>query len=149
MMEFEKIVISTFERIIKKYNLQATLVSPNEMILFSDKYILSFLFHSAELDMVYIEKKANGELYQYNIDSFIAYSISEEDRLQVKEKLKSNSKIEKELELLACTLENKWDELLSGGTEWISEYQDFVLYIPPRNITKLKGKIYVDTKAIK
>ena len=139
-MEFEKIVISIFERIIKKYNLQAKLVSPNEMILFSDKYILSFLLHSAELEMVYIEKKENGELYQYNIDSFIAYSISKEDRLQVKEKLKSNSKIEIELELLACMLENKWNELLLGGTERIREYQDFVLYIPPRNVTKLKEK---------
>lgn len=56
-MELEKIVINAFEKIIIKYSLQTTLISENEMRLFSDKYILLFLLHSAELEMVYIEKR--------------------------------------------------------------------------------------------
>lgn len=141
-MELEKMVIYIFERIIEKYNLQSSIISENEVVLFSDKYILSFLCHSGELEMVYVEKKENGELYQYNIDSFIAYSISEQDRMQIKERLKQGSKMEIELELLACTLEKKWDNLLSGGKEWIKEYQNFLLYIPARNVTQLKEKKY-------
>lgn len=135
-------VIYIFERIIEKYNLQSSIISENEVVLFSDKYILSFLCHSGELEMVYVEKKENGELYQYNIDSFIAYSISEQDRMQIKERLKQGSKMEIELELLACTLEKKWDNLLLGGKEWIKEYQNFLLYIPARNVTQLKEKKY-------
>ena len=141
-MELEKMVIYIFERIIEKYNLQSSIISENEVVLFSDKYILSFLCHSGELEMVYVEKKENGELYQYNIDSFIAYSISEQDRMQIKERLKQGSKMEIELELLACTLEKKWDNLLLGGKEWIKEYQNFLLYIPARNVTQLKEKKY-------
>lgn len=136
-MGLEKIVICAFEKIIIKYNLQTTLVSANEMHLSSDKYILVFLLHSAELEIVYIEKREDGELYQHNIDSFILYSISEDDSMQIKERLKNKSRIEIKLELLACTLERKWDELLLGGKKWMKEYQNFMLYIPPRNVTKL------------
>ena len=137
-MELEKIVLCAFEKIIIKYNLQTTLLSENEMHLFSDKYILLFLLHSAELEMVYIEKRGDGELYQYNnIDSFILYSVSEEDRIQIKERLENKSKIEIKLGLLACTLEKRWNELLLGGKQWMEEYQNFILYIPPRNVTKL------------
>ena len=62
-MELGEIVICAFEKIIQKYDLQTTLVSANEMHLSSDKYILLFLLHSAELEMVYIEKREDGELY--------------------------------------------------------------------------------------
>ena len=137
-MELEKIVICAFEKIIQKYDLQTTLISTNEMRLSSNKYMLLFLLHSAELEMVYIEKREDRELYAYyNIDSFILYSVSEEDRMQIKERFKTKSGIEIKLELLACTLENKWDELLFGGKKWMKEYQNFKLYIPPRNVTKL------------
>jgi hypothetical protein len=59
------------------YNLRVSIISENEVVLFCEKYILSFLLHSAELEMVYIEKRENEELYQYNIDSYIAHSISD------------------------------------------------------------------------
>ncbi|MDE6947244.1 MAG: hypothetical protein K2P14_08695 [Anaeroplasmataceae bacterium] len=139
-----EIVIQAFEGIIKKYNMQSSIISENEVVLFSDKYILSFLRHSGELEMVYIEKKENGDLYQYNIDSFIANSISEEARMQIKERLKKESatEIDLELALLAYTLEKKWDDLLLGGKGWIKEYQNFLLYIPARNVTQLKEKKY-------
>ena len=143
-MELIEIVIHAFESIIKKYKMQSSIISENEVVLFSDKYILSFLRHSGELEMVYIEKKEDGDLYQYNIDSFIANSISEEARMQIKERLKKESqkesKTEIDLALLAYTLEKKWDDLLLGGKEWIKEYQDFLLYIPERNVTQLKEK---------
>lgn len=141
-MELIEIVIHAFESIIKKYNMQSSIISENEVVLFSDKYILSFLRHSGELEMVYIEKKADGDLYQYNIDSFIANSISEEVRMQIKERLKKESKTEIDLALLAYTLEKEWDDLLLGGKEWIKEYQNFLLYIPARNVTQLKEKQY-------
>ena len=141
-MELIEIVIHAFESIIKKYNMQSSIISENEVVLFSDKYILSFLRHSGELEMVYIEKKEDGDLYQYNIDSFIANSISEEARMQIKERLKKESKTEIDLALLAYTLVKKWDDLLLGGKEWIKEYQNFLLYIPARNITQLKEKKY-------
>ena len=137
-MELIEIVIHAFESIIKKYNMQSSIISENEVVLFSDKYILSFLRHSGELEMVYIEKKEDGDLYQYNIDSFIANSISEEARMQIKERLKKESKTEIDLALLAYTLEKKWDDLLLGGKEWIKEYQNFLLYILARNVTQLK-----------
>lgn len=138
-MDFVNKVICAFGTIMKKYNLQAKYISNNEVILFSSKYVLSFLFHSSELELVYIEKREDGELYQYNIDSFIANSISEEDRICLNENLQERSRIDKELILLAFTLEKKWDELLSGGKDWIKEYQNFILFIPPRNVTKLKA----------
>ncbi|MBD5550611.1 MAG: hypothetical protein HDQ96_05460 [Lachnospiraceae bacterium] len=141
-MELIEIVIHAFESIIKKYNMQSSIISENEVVLFSDKYILSFLRHAGELEMVYIEKKEDGDLYQYNIDSFIANSISEEARMQIKERLKKESKTEIDLALLAYTLEKKWDDLLLGGKEWIKEYQNFLLYIPARNVTQLKEKKY-------
>ena len=139
-MELIEIVIHAFESIIKKYNMQSSIISENEVVLFSDKYILSFLQHSGELEMVYIEKKEDGDLYQYNIDSFIANSISEEARMQIKERLKKESKTEIDLALFAYTLEKKWDDLLLGGKEWIKEYQNFLLYIPARNVTQLTEK---------
>jgi hypothetical protein len=141
-MELKEIVIHAFESIIKKYNMQSSIISENEVVLFSDKYILSFLRHLGELEMVYVEKKEDGELYQYNIDSFIANSISEEDRIQIKERLQKESKTAIDLALLAYTLEKKWDDLLLGGKEWIKEYQNFLLYIPARNVTQLKEKKY-------
>ena len=141
-MELKEIVIYAFESIIKKYNMQSSIISENEVVLFSDKYILSFLRHSGVLELVYIEKKEDGELYQYNIDSFIANSISEEARMQIKERLKEESKTEKDLALLAYTLEKKWDDLLLGGKEWIKEYKNFLLYIPARNVTQLIEKKY-------
>ncbi|MDE7444722.1 MAG: hypothetical protein K2N15_03310 [Lachnospiraceae bacterium] len=141
-MELIKIVIHAFESIIKKYNMQSSIISENEVVLFSDKYILSFLRHSGELEMVYIEKKEDGDLYQYNIDSFIANSISEEARMQIKERLKKESKTEIDLALLAYALEKKWDDLLLGGKEWIKEYQNFLLYIPARNVNQLIEKKY-------
>ena len=141
-MELIEIVINAFESIIKKYNMQSSIISENEVVLFSDKYILSFLRHSGELEMVYIEKKEDGDLYQYNIDSFIANSISEEARVQIKERLKKESKTEIDLALLAYTLEKKWEDLLLGGKEWIKEYQKFLLYIPARNVTQLNEKKY-------
>lgn len=141
-MELEKLVIHTFESIIKKYSMQSSIISENEVVLFSDKYILSFLRHSGELELVYVEKKEDGELYQYNIDSFIANSISEEDRTQIKERLKKESKTEIDLALLAYILEKKWSDLLLGGKEWKKEYQNFLLYIPARNVTQLKEKKY-------
>ncbi len=141
-MELIEIVIHAFESIIKKYNMQSSIISENEVVLFSDKYILSFLRHSGELEMVYIEKKEDGDLYQYNIDSFIANSISEEARMQIKERLKKESKTEIDLALLAYALEKKWDDLLLGGKEWIKEYQNFLLYIPARNVTQLIEKKY-------
>lgn len=141
-MELMEIVIHAFESIIKKYNMQSSIISENEVVLFSDKYILSFLRHSGELEMVYIEKKEDGDLYQYNIDSFIANSISEEARMQIKEQSKKESKAEIDLALLAYTLEKKWNDLLLGGKEWIKEYQNFLLFIPARNVTQLKEKKY-------
>ena len=141
-MELIEIVIHAFESIIKKHNMQSSIISENEVVLFTDKYILSFLRHWGELEMVYIEKKEDGDLYQYNIDSFIANSISEEARIQIKERLKKESKTEIDLALLAYTLEKKWDDLLLGGKEWIKEYQNFLLHIPARNVTKLKEKKY-------
>lgn len=143
-MELEKLVIHTFESIIKKYSMQSSIISENEVVLFSDKYILSFLRHSGELELVYVEKKEDGELYQYNIDSFIANSISEEDRTRIKERLKKESKTEIDLDLalLAYILEKKWSDLLLGGKEWKKEYQNFLLYIPARNVTQLKEKKY-------
>ena len=141
-MELIKIVIHAFESIIKKYNMQSSIISENEVVLFSDKYILSFLRHLGELEMVYIEKKEDGDLYQYNIDSFIANSISEEARMQIKERLKKESKTEIDLALLAYALEKKWDDLLLGGKEWIKEYQNFLLYIPARNVNQLIEKKY-------
>lgn len=141
-MELEKIVIYAFKGIIDRYDMQSAIISENEVVLFTDKFILSFLCHSSELQMVYIEKKEDGELYQYNIDSFIANSISEEDRMQIKERLQKESKMVIELELLACTLEKKWNDLLLGGKEWIKEYQNFLLYVPVRNVTKLIDKKY-------
>lgn len=141
-MELIEIVIHAFESIIKKYNMQSSIISENEVVLFSNKYILSFLRHLGELEMVYIEKKEDGDLYQYNIDSFIANSISEEARVQIKEQLKKKSKTEIDLALLAYTLEKKWDDLLLGGKEWIKEYQNFLLYIPARNVTQLIEKKY-------
>lgn len=141
-MELEKLVIHAFESIIKKYNMQSSIISENEVVLFSDKYILSFLCHSGELEMVYVEKKEDGELYQYNIDSFIANAISDEDRMQVRERLQKKSKAEIDLVLLAYTLEKKWDDLLLGGKGWIKEYQNFLLYIPARNVTQLKENKY-------
>ena len=144
-MDFENKVICAFGTIMKKYNLQAKYISNNEVILFSSKYVLSFLLHSSELELVYIEKREDGELYQYNIDSFIANSISEEDRICLNENLQERSRIEKELILLAFALGKKWDELLSGGKDWIKEYQNFILFIPPRNVTKLKA-YYVEKR---
>ncbi len=141
-MELEKIVIYAFKGIIDRYDMQSAIISENEVVLFTDKFILSFLCHSSELQMVYIEKKEDGELYQYNIDSFIANSISEEDRMQIKERLQKESKMVIELELLACTLEKKWNDLLLGGKEWVKEYQNFLLYVPVRNVTKLIDKKY-------
>lgn len=143
-MELEKMVIYVFKEIIEKYNMQSATISENEVILVTDKYILSFLYHSCELELVYIEKKENGELYQYNIDSFIAASISEEDRMLIKEQSEQKSKLEIELELLACTLEKKWKNLLLGEKGWMKEYQNFLLYIPARNVTQLKEKKYRD-----
>lgn len=139
-MELIEIVTHAFESIIKKYNMQLSIISENEVVLFSDKYILSFLRHSGELEMVYIEKKEDGDLYQYNIDSFIANSISVDARMQIQ--LKKESKTERDLALLAYTLEKQWDDLLLGGKEWIKEYQNFPLYIPARNVTQLKEKKY-------
>ncbi len=141
-MKLKELIVRIFESIIKKYNLQVSAISENEVALFSDKYILSYLLHSGELDLVYIEKKENGALYQYNIDSFIADSISEEDRIQIKGRLQKKSGIEIDLALLAYTLEKKWKNLLAGEKEWIKEYQDFSLYIPPQNITQLKAAKY-------
>lgn len=141
-MELEKIVIYAFKGIIDRYDMQSAIISENEVVLFTDKFILSFLCHSSELQMVYIEKKEDGELYQYNIDSFIANSISEEDRMQIKARLQKESKMAIELELLACTLEKKWNDLLLGGKEWVKEYQNFLLYVPVRNVTKLIDKKY-------
>ncbi len=140
-MELIEIVMHAFESIIKKYNLQSSIISEEEVVLFSDKYILSFLRHSGELEMVYIEKKEDGDLYAYcNIDSFIANSVSDEARMQIKERLKKESKTEIDLTLIAYTLEKKWDDLLLGGKEWIKEYQNFLLYIPPRNVTQLEKR---------
>ena len=140
MKELEKIVVFAFEEIINKYDMQSEIISENEVVLFTDKFILSFLYHGNELQMAYIEKKLDGELYQYNIDSFIASSISEEDRMLIKERLQNESKVVMELELLAWVLQKKWEELLLGGKEWVKEYQNFLLYIPERNITKLAEK---------
>ncbi|MCM1084421.1 MAG: hypothetical protein NC393_09550 [Clostridium sp.] len=137
-MEFEEKVKYAFKDIIDKYNMKSAAISENEVVLFTDKFILSFLYHAAELDMVYIEKTEDGELYgYYNIDSFIASSISKEDRIQIKERLQGESKLVIHLELLACTLEKKWKDLLSGGKEWIKEYQKFFLHMPARNVTKI------------
>ncbi|WP_033165536.1 hypothetical protein [Clostridium sp. KNHs205] len=141
-MELENLLKKLFEKIIETYNLGISIISENEVVLFCDKYILSFLLHSAELEMVYIEKRENEELYQYNIDSFITYSISDEDRLRIKSFLINGSKLELELGLLAYTLEKKWGELLLGGNRWIQEYENFMLYIPARNVTRLKEKSY-------
>lgn len=60
--------------------------------------------------------------------------------MQIKERLKKELKTEIDLALLVYTLEKKWDDLLLGGKEWIKEYQNFLLYIPARNVTQLKGK---------
>lgn len=143
-MNLEELVVQIFEKIIKKYNLQISTISENEVVLFSSSYILSFLYHSAELVVVYFEKTKTGELYQYNIDSFIASSISEEDRIEIKEKFKNEPQIVIELELLARTLVKKWDNLLSGERDWIKEYQEFSLHIPARNVTWLKDEKYME-----
>lgn len=139
-MDLGEMVIHAFEKVIARYNMQSSIICENEVVLFTDKYILSFLYHSGELEMIYIEKGKTGELYQYNIDSFIAYSISAEDRNYIKERLKDSTKIERELEMLAYTLDRNWDNLLSGGKDWIKEYRNFMLYIPARNVTFLKKK---------
>ena len=141
-MELENSIKKFFEKIIEIYNLRISIISENEVVLFSDNYILSFLLHSAELELVYIEKRENKELYQYNIDSFITYSISDEDRMKIKSFLINVSKLELELGLLAYILEKKWGELLLGGNRWIQEYENFMLYIPARNVTRLKEKSY-------
>lgn len=142
-MDLGEMVVRSFIRIIERYNMQVSIICENEVILFTDKYILSFLYHSAELEMIYIEKRETGELFQYNIDSFISGSISEEDRKHIKERLKNSTKTERELEMLAYTLENKWDNLLSGGTEWMKIYQNYMLYVPARDVTSVIEKRYM------
>lgn len=136
-MELEKTVKDIFKDIIDKYNMQYAVISRNEVVLFTDKYILSFLYHNAELDLLYYEKKEDGEVYEYDIDSFIASSIAEEDRVQIIERLKEETDLVIELELCACTLERKWKDLLLGGKEWIKEYQKFFLSSPARNVTEI------------
>lgn len=81
-------------------------------------------------------KEEDGEIYQYNIDSFIANLISEKDRIQVKE-----SKTEIDFSITCPNIRKKWDERLLYGKEWIKEYQNFLLYIPAKNVTQLKEKI--------
>lgn len=142
-MDLGEMVVRSFIRIIERYNMQVSIICENEVILFTDKYILSFLYHSAEFEMIYIEKRETGELFQYNIDSFISCSISEEDRKHIKERLKNSTKTERELEMLAYTLENKWDNLLSGGTEWMKIYQNYMLYVPARDVTSVIEKRYM------
>lgn len=141
-MELEKGVKCAFKKIMYRYNMQFAVVSENEVVLFTNKFILSFLCRYAELIMVYFEKTEDGELYQYNIDSFIASSIATEDRVRIKERYQKESKLVVDLETLACTLEKKWSDLLSGGKEWIKEYENFFLYIPVRNVTEPAEKIY-------
>jgi len=136
-MELEKTVKDIFKDIIDKYNMQYAVISRNEVVLFTDKYILSFLYHNAELDLLYYEKTEDGEVYEYDIDSFIVNSISEEDRVQIKERLQGELKLVISLELRACTLERKWKDLLLGGKEWIKEYQKFFLSSPARNVTEI------------
>lgn len=142
-MDLGEMVVRSFIRIIERYNMQVSIICENEVILFTDKYILSFLYHSAELEMIYFEKRETGVLFQYNIDSFISCSISEEDRKHIKERLKNSTKTERELEMLAYTLENKWDNLLSGGTEWMEIYQNYMLYVPARDVTSVIEKRYM------
>ncbi len=46
------------------------------------------------------------------------------------------------LALVANTLQKRFTDLLLGGSAWIEQYKKFELYIPSRNITELKGKVY-------
>lgn len=142
-MKYGELVIQIFGKIIEKYNLQATIISDNIVDLVSSKYILEFWFHNAEDGMVYIERKENGELYEYtNFDSFIAASMSEKERANIKAQLQYEQQIPRGLECIAYALESKWVNLLSGDMKWIEEYQNFRLSAPPRNITELRKRQY-------
>lgn len=142
-MKYGELVIQIFGEIIEKYNLQATIISDNIVDLIAHKYILEFWFHNAEDGMVYIERRENGELYEYrNFDSFIAASISEKDRGDIKAQLQYDQQIPRGLEFIAYAMESKWGNLLSGDKKWIEEYQNFRLSAPPRNVTELRKKQY-------
>lgn len=131
-----------FKKIIDNYNLKVMDISENELALEGNVYILSFLYHSSELELVYMEKRNDGQIYQYNIDSFIAKSITDDDRKMIRENIGYTSGVEFELALVANTLQKRFTDLLLGGSAWIEQYKKFELYIPGRNITELKGKVY-------
>lgn len=142
-MKYGELVIQIFGKIIEKYNLRAIIISDNIVDLISRKYILEFWFHNAEDGMVYIERRENGELYEYrNLDSFISASISEKDRTEIKTQLQHDQQIPRGLEFIAYAMESKWGNLLSGDKNWIEEYDKFILSAPPRNVTELRKKRY-------
>lgn len=140
-MNFKEIIIYEFKNIIEKYNMHLAEISENEIVLYTDKYFLSLMLHSGEVELYYYEKQ-DKKIVEYIINSFIAYSISAEDRNTTKNRIKEESNIQLSIALLSQTLDEKWSDLLQGGKDWISKYKEFILYIPERDVTEYVAKKY-------
>lgn len=139
-MELYKIIKEDFNEIANNYSLVIEELSENEIVIYSNDYILSFEMHSAELDLSYIERTEEGRLLQYyNFGSYIAHIAEPDTRNKVD--IMRISNLEKQIKLYEITLKNKLIDLLKNDKSWIKTYENFLLYAQPRDVTEIK-KIY-------
>lgn len=141
ILKFDNMIKDEFSEVIKEFSLEIKKISESETIIFSEKYILSFEFHSSELDLSYIERIESGKLLQYyNFGSFVAFMTEPKERDIIN--AMNISELEKQIKIFENTLKNVFGDLLKGGNSWKEGYKKFVLFTLPRDVSNIKQSIY-------
>lgn len=128
-----------FESIIGDYQMQLIYISETEMALAKGDYMICFLMHAGELEILYLYRNKINEICKCIITSYLAYSYDDVDRKNVNN---NEEDLIKEINIIASGIKRHWTNILEGDKNWLENYKSFFLALPIRKVSQKELEVY-------
>lgn len=127
MSNYQELTISIFKDIIEKYNFESVKINENSIALVGNKFAIVIVISREGTTLKYVMEDGQGEIVEYEFDSFISSKFDSNDRVGIDNPVTINDIIVAELRISAKGLVNHWQNVLNGDKKWISEYESYEL----------------------
>ena len=124
-VEFKKVVSwfqICFHKICEKYDLRVEPTKYDRLALVGDRYALEFSFHLGDTYVEYIRRNERGNLESWDLDMHLRCAGKDLDVEKVFCEETVYDVWKNAVFWYSRVLDQGFEELLSGGTEWMSEY---------------------------
>ena len=123
-VEFKKVVSwfqICFHKICEKYDLRVEPTKYDRLALVGDRYALEFSFHLGDTYVEYIRRNERGNLESWDLDMHLRCAGKDLDVEKVFCEETVYDVWKNAVFWYSRVLDQGFEELLSGGTEWMSE----------------------------